>query len=78
MTQGVLLKTEAIMRSMIVALGLAVFAACALVEPASAAKTKMGCEVGKQVWSAKDGKCVAGKSKYAGKTASKAPKKAKK
>jgi hypothetical protein len=66
------------MRSMIVVLSLAVFAACALVGPASAAKTKMGCEVGKQVWSATDGKCVAGKSKYAGKIAGKAPKKAKK
>ncbi len=63
------------MRSMIVALALAGFAALLLVEPASAAKTKMGCEVGKQVWSAAEGKCVAGKSKYAGKTAKKAAKK---
>lgn len=65
------------MRSMIVALTLAGFAACVLAQPASAAKTKMGCEVGKQVWSGSEGKCVAGKSKYAGKTASKAVKKKK-
>jgi hypothetical protein len=65
------------MRSMIVALTLAVFAACVLVQPASAAKTKMGCERGKQVWSGSEGKCVAGKSKYVGKTASKTAKKKK-
>jgi hypothetical protein len=65
------------MRSMIVALTLAGFAASVLVQPASAAKTKMGCEVGKQVWSGSEGKCVAGKSKYAGKTASKSAKKKK-
>jgi hypothetical protein len=63
------------MRSMIVALTLAGFAACMLVQPASAAKTKLGCERGKQVWSGTEGKCVAGKSKYAGKTASKTAKK---
>jgi hypothetical protein len=56
---------------------LAGFAASVLVQPASAAKTKMGCEVGKQVWSGSEGKCVAGKSKYAGKTASKSAKKKK-
>jgi hypothetical protein len=65
------------MRSMIVALSLAGFAACLSAAPASAAKTKMGCEKGKQVWSASDGKCVAGKSKYAGKVASKPAKKKK-
>jgi len=48
-----------------------------LVQPASAAKTKLGCERGKQVWSGTEGKCVAGKSKYAGKTASKTAKKKK-
>lgn len=31
---------------------------------ATAAKTKMGCERGKQVWNATLGQCVAGKSKY--------------
>jgi hypothetical protein len=37
----------------------------------------MGCEIGKQVWSGSEGKCVAGKSKYSGKTASKSAKKKK-
>ena len=63
------------MRSMTVALALAGFAAVLLVQPANAAKTKMGCEVGKQVWSGTEGKCVAGKSKYAGKSAKKTAKK---
>jgi hypothetical protein len=44
-------------------------------EPASAAKTKLGCERGKQVWNATLAKCEAGKSKYT-RVASKAPKKA--
>jgi hypothetical protein len=65
------------MRSVIVSLALAGFTTAVLVAPASAAKSKMGCEVGKQVWSASEGKCVAGKSKYAGKTASKSSKKKK-
>jgi hypothetical protein len=37
-------------------------------DPAAAAKTKMGCERGKEVWNASAGKCVPGRSKY-GKTA---------
>src|SRR4030095_10506256 len=45
-------------------------------EPADAAKTKMGCERGKQVWNATTGQCVAGKSKYTRVAASKPPKKA--
>jgi hypothetical protein len=42
--------------------------------PAEAAKTKMGCERGKQVWDAAAGQCVAGKAKHraASKTAKKA------
>jgi hypothetical protein len=52
------------------ALGLAglVFAA----DPAAAAKSKMGCERGKEVWDAGAGKCMAGKPK-AKKAAAKAP-----
>lgn len=42
--------------------------------PATAAKSKMGCERGKERWDAMAGKCVAGKSKYAGKVASAAKK----
>lgn len=45
-------------------------------DPATAAKTKMGCERGKEVWSAPAGKCVSGKSKYTKTAASKATKKA--
>jgi hypothetical protein len=63
------------MRSILGTVALAGFAAAVLVQPANAAKSKMGCEIGKQVWSASEGKCVAGKSKYAGKTASKVAKK---
>ena len=31
------------------------------VQPAAAKKSKMGCEIGKEVWDAAEGKCVAGK-----------------
>jgi hypothetical protein len=41
--------------------------------PATAAKSKMGCEKGKERWDAAAGKCVAGKSKYSGKSAAKKP-----
>jgi len=44
-------------------------------ESADAAKTKMGCERGKQVWNAQSGKCEAGRSKYT-RTAAKPAKKA--
>ena len=64
------------MRNMIVALALGAFAMGALVQPAAAAKSKMGCEIGKEVWNATAGKCVAGKSKYARMAASKSAKKA--
>jgi hypothetical protein len=49
------------MRSMIVAAAVAAFAAMALVHPAEAQKSKMGCEVGKEIWDAGQGKCVPGK-----------------
>jgi hypothetical protein len=45
-------------------------------DPATAAKTKMGCERGKEMWSASAGKCVPGKSKYTKTAATKAAKKA--
>jgi hypothetical protein len=70
-------KEEEVMRFVVVALGaLALAALAAPPGPASAAKTKMGCERGKQVWDATAGRCVAGKSKYAGRVARKAAKKA--
>jgi len=60
------------MRSMIVAIGLAALAIGVLVQPAAAKKSKMGCEVGKEIWDAAQGKCVAGK--YTKKTAKKGKK----
>lgn len=51
------------MRIVIVAFALAAFAIASLVEPAAAAQTKMGCEKGKEVWNAADGKCVPGTAK---------------
>jgi hypothetical protein len=63
---GLWTKEEQVMRVVVVALGaLALACLVASSEPASAAKTKMGCERGKQVWNATLGQCVAGKSKYA-------------
>lgn len=61
------------MRSMIVAFALAAFAMGAMVHPATAAKSKMGCEIGKEVWDAKEGKCVPGAPKA--KSSSKSTKK---
>ncbi|HEY5826960.1 MAG: hypothetical protein ACAH24_27680 [Hyphomicrobiaceae bacterium] len=49
------------MRSMIVVLGLAALAAVSFTQPAAAKKSKMGCEVGKEIWDAGQGKCVPGK-----------------
>ena len=60
------------MRPMIAATALAAFAAVALAQPAAAKKSKMGCEVGKEVWNAAEGKCVPGK--YTRKTAKKGKK----
>ena len=60
------------MRAMIVAIGLAALAAGVLAQPAAAKKSKMGCEVGKEIWDASIGKCVAGK--YSKKPAKKAKK----
>jgi hypothetical protein len=57
------------MRSMIVAIGLAAFAVGSLAQPAAAAKTKMGCERGKEIWNATEGKCVPGKYSKASKAA---------
>jgi hypothetical protein len=37
--------------------------------PADAAKSKMGCEIGTEVWNAGAGKCVPGTPKYAKKSA---------
>jgi hypothetical protein len=60
------------MRSMIVAIGLTAFAVGSLVQPAAAKKSKMGCEIGKEIWDASTGKCVEGR--YTKKTAKKSKK----
>ena len=49
------------MRALIIAVGLAALAAGVLSQPAAAKKSKMGCEIGKEIWDASAGKCVAGK-----------------
>jgi hypothetical protein len=59
------------MRLVVVVFGALALAGLAVSGPASAAKTKMGCERGKQVWNATSGQCVAGKSKYAAMSRSK-------
>jgi hypothetical protein len=64
--------TEDVMRSLIVAIGLAALAAGSFAQPAAAKKSKMGCEIGKEIWDAGQGKCVAGK--YTKKSAKKAKK----
>ena len=49
------------MRSMIITAGIIALAAGVLAQPAAAKKSKMGCEVGKEIWDAGQGKCVPGK-----------------
>jgi hypothetical protein len=64
------------MRQVTIVLGLAAIVAALAIHPADAAKSKMGCEKGKEMWSAADGKCVPGVSKYSKMTAKKSAKKA--
>ncbi len=55
------------MRLSVFASALSVLALVALVAapgPAGAAKSKMGCEIGTEVWNAGAGKCVPGTSKW--------------
>jgi len=61
------------MRFVIIAIGVAAVAAGSLIEPASAAKSKMGCEIGKEVWNASVGKCEPGTPKYTKKAAAAKP-----
>jgi hypothetical protein len=64
----VLTEEDNVMRCVGLAYGLGALALVGLVYasgPAEAAKTKMGCERGKEVWNAQAGKCVPGKSKVA-------------
>jgi hypothetical protein len=53
------------MRVSVIASVLSLFALIALVAgPADAAKSKMGCEIGQEVWNAQLGKCEPGTSKW--------------
>lgn len=52
--------TEELMRIKIALLSLGALVVGSFVYPASAAKTKMGCERGKEHWDATTGKCVPG------------------
>jgi hypothetical protein len=62
--------TEEFMRIKIVLLSLSALAIGSFVHPATAAKSKMGCEKGKEIWDAQQGKCVPGKyTKKSGKKA---------
>jgi hypothetical protein len=70
--QGKERSEEKVMRSMIVAVGLAALTAGVLAQPAAAKKSKMGCEIGREHWDATEAKCVPGKSVK--KTAKKAKK----
>jgi hypothetical protein len=65
--------TEELMRIKIVLISLGALAIGSFVHPATAAKTKMGCEIGKEIWDAQVGKCMAGK--YVKKSAKKSAKK---
>jgi len=49
------------MRTVIVAMAVAALGLASLGGQAMAAKTKMGCERGKEIWNAAEGKCVPGK-----------------
>jgi hypothetical protein len=59
------------MRCVMIAIGVGALALGALAQPAAAAKTKLGCEIGKEVWNAKVGKCEPGAPKYRKRTSSK-------
>jgi hypothetical protein len=63
---------EDVMRWTILSIGAAALAAVMFIEPAAAAKSKMGCEIGSEVWDASQGKCVPGK--YSKKSAKKSKK----
>jgi hypothetical protein len=65
--------TEECMRIKIALLSLGALVAGSFVYPASADKTKMGCERGKEMWDAQAGKCVPGSK--ASKSAKKSDKK---
>jgi hypothetical protein len=60
------------MRWTVITIGAMALGAAALVGPAKAAKSKMGCQIGSEIWDASQGKCVPGK--YTKKSAKKSKK----
>jgi hypothetical protein len=68
--------TEDVMRNVMMGIGLVACAALLPVQPATAAKSKMGCEIGSEVWNASTGKCEPGKPKYTKRAAGSVKKKA--
>jgi hypothetical protein len=51
---------ENVMRWSISTIGAVALAAVMLIEPAAAARSKMGCEIGSEIWDVSQGKCVPG------------------
>ena len=49
------------MRWTFITIGAVALVAAAFAGPARAAKSKMGCEIGSEIWDASQGKCVPGK-----------------
>src|SRR5262249_16812291 len=68
---GALKFREDVMRSAIVGLSITALAIAVFGYPAMAAKSKMGCEIGQEVWNGSTGKCEPGTPKWAGKKAGK-------
>jgi len=49
------------MRWTVITISAMALVSAAFVGPARAAKSKMGCEIGSEIWDASQGKCVPGK-----------------
>ncbi|HKD57800.1 MAG TPA: hypothetical protein VKD45_09840 [Hyphomicrobiaceae bacterium] len=49
------------MRWTVITISAMALVSAAFVAPARAAKSKMGCEIGSEIWDASQGKCVPGK-----------------
>jgi hypothetical protein len=72
------LKEVEVMRFVMVACGVGALALAGMAyqaAPVEAAKSKMGCMLGKEKWDSGTGKCVPGKSKYFGQSPKKDEKK---
>ena len=49
------------MRWTVITISAVALVAAMFIGPAKAAKSKMGCEIGSEIWDASQGKCVPGK-----------------